>query len=217
MIVHLVAGGPKELTPNLNEYNTDPNIFWIGVDKGTQYLLKSQIIPNMAIGDFDSITEEELENYKFNLPNIQIFKPEKDETDMELAIHYALKKNPSKIRIFAATGGRLDHLFANVFILLHQFSAKNTTIEIIDRQNSIEVKQPGEYMIENDPLYKYISFIPLTVVEGLSLRGFKYELTNHTVPFGSTLCISNELIQDNGNFSFTNGILLVIRANDAIG
>ena len=45
------------------------------------------------------------------------FKPEKNETDMELALNWAVEQKPELIRIFGATGGRLDHLFANVQLM----------------------------------------------------------------------------------------------------
>jgi thiamine pyrophosphokinase len=62
---------------------------------------------------------------------------------------------------------------------------------------------------------KYVSFVPLTLnVKGLNLEGFKYPLKDRHITIGSTLCISNELIGDNGTFSFSEGILLVIRSND---
>ncbi|WP_328286278.1 hypothetical protein [Peribacillus psychrosaccharolyticus] len=62
---------------------------------------------------------------------------------------------------------------------------------------------------------KYISLLPVMGnAEGISLDGFKYPLQNSYLPMGSTLCISNELISEIGNYSFTSGILLVIRSSD---
>ncbi|MFK4998029.1 hypothetical protein ACI2OX_13400 [Bacillus sp. N9] len=60
-----------------------------------------------------------------------------------------------------------------------------------------------------------MSFLPLSSeVWGLSLRGFKYPLMNKYVPFGSSLCISNELLQQTGTFSFEKGILMMVRSAD---
>lgn len=88
-------------------------------------------------------------------------------------------------------------------------------IEIIDKQNSVSVFSPGEYTIENRSDKKYISFVPLSEkVNDITLRGFKYPLTNKQTFMGSSLCISNELIQETGHFSFTSGILMMIRSHD---
>ena len=91
----------------------------------------------------------------------------------------------------------------------------NVNIFLIDKQNILSLKGPGSYKIEKRLDKKYISFVPLTLkVKGLTLDGFKYPLNNRHISIGSTLCISNELISDYGTFSFSEGILLVIRSND---
>ena len=55
---------------------------------------------------------------KIQLLNLK-FKPEKDETDMEHALNWAIEQKPEKIRIFGATGGRIDHMFANIQLLIN--------------------------------------------------------------------------------------------------
>src|SRR5690606_38330199 len=144
------------------------------------------------------------------------FKAEKDETDMELAINLAYRLNPESIRIFGATGGRLDHLMANISLLYKALEwDRDIPITIIDKQNIAFMKKPGSYTLEQLPQMKYISFIPISKeVEGLTLNGFKYPLQNRHIFFGSTLCISNELILNHGTYSFSSGILLVIRSRD---
>ena len=62
---------------------------------------------------------------------------------------------------------------------------------------------------------KYISFVPVSLnINGLTLEGFKYPLKDCHISIGSTLCISNELIRDYGTFSFSEGILIVVRSSD---
>ncbi len=215
MIINILGGGPIEFLPPLTPYQTEKDI-WIGVDKGALTLLSHGIQPKHAFGDFDSVTAAELAIIEENVGDLHRFQPEKDETDMELAILWALEQSPQKIRLFAATGGRLDHFFANIQLLINPVLNGNATpIEIIDQTNLVFLKAPGSYEINKDPLMKYISFIPITAeVRSLSLQGFKYPLTNRHIPLGSTLCISNELINDYGNFSFSTGILMVVRSND---
>ena len=59
MHINILAGGPDELLPNLNEYNGE-NEIWVGVDRGVYTLIKRNITPMIAFGDFDSVTKEEL-------------------------------------------------------------------------------------------------------------------------------------------------------------
>lgn len=215
MNINILAGGPEELLPNLTLYDNEETI-WLGVDRGVYTLISKGIHPTYAFGDFDSVTKIELQKIEEVVSSIAKFKPEKDETDLELALNWALNEQPKNIRIFGATGGRLDHLFANVYLLLKpMLKNKQIEIEIIDCKNIIYLKNPGTYTIEKNLEKKYISFVPLvSVIEHLTLEGFKYPLKNRHIPIGSTLCISNELIQKQGTFSFSNGILLVIRSSD---
>lgn len=213
--IHIVAGGPKEFVPRLSE-NQGENIIWIGVDKGVQMIMEADLRPDLAVGDFDSILEVEWKRIERLVPTLRKFKPEKDETDMELAIMWALEMNPSSVKIFGGTGGRLDHFMANA-LMLGKFKQKNPDVafELIDTQNVISVHLPGGHKIKRDEEKKFISFIPMfSDVYGLTLIGFKYPLNHHHVPTGSSLCISNELIHETGHFSFEKGILMMIRSKD---
>ncbi|MBS4189180.1 thiamine diphosphokinase [Bacillus sp. FJAT-49705] len=215
MNINILAGGPTDLLPNLSNYRSIDDI-WVGVDKGVLTLLSHKIQPAVAFGDFDSVTEDELEIIKENIKELKKFIPEKDETDMELALNWSLKQEVDLIRIFGATGGRLDHFFANIHLLIKPILArKMIQIEVIDQKNIVYLKGPGKFSIMKNPQLKYISFIPITMeVENLTLLGFKYPLNDRNIPLGSTLCISNELINDYGNFSFSKGIIMVVRSND---
>ncbi|MBV7503777.1 thiamine diphosphokinase [Bacillus sp. sid0103] len=215
MIINIVAGGPEDLLPDLTEY-IESDAIWVGVDRGVYHLLKRNISPFIAFGDFDSVSLDELMFIEDRVSELKKYKPEKDETDMELALNWALGQHPSAIRLFGATGGRLDHLFANVHLLLNQFNQKKEVdICLIDRNNIIFIKEAGSYTIEKMNAKKYISFVPLTLnIRNLTLEGFKFPLNNRHISIGSTLCISNELISDYGTFSFSEGILIVIRSHD---
>jgi len=215
MIINIVAGGPENLLPDLKKYN-ESHCIWVGVDRGVYTLLTNNINPMVAFGDFDSVSTEELTFIRKAVKELKQFKPEKDETDMELALNWALEQKCDKIQIFGATGGRLDHFFANVQLLASPLlSGVNTEISLIDHQNLIFLKSPGSYKIEKIVDKKYISFVPISLhITDLSLKGFKYPLNNRNISIGSTLCISNELIGDYGTFSFSEGILLVIRSSD---
>lgn len=73
-----------------------------------------------------------------------------------------------------------------------------------------------EKTLEKDKVYgKYISLIPLTsTVEGLTLTGFKYPLNDYTLPIGTSLGISNEIIGDIAHIEMKNGILILIESKD---
>ena len=214
MVIHIVGGGPRELLPSLRR-DDGADVHWVGVDRGTTALLEAGLQPVRAFGDFDSVPAEEVAKLQQMLPDLEIWPAEKDKTDMEIALDWAVEQDACHIRLFGATGGRLDHLFGNVELLL-KYAGR--PIEIVDRQNVLTVHLPGVHTITRDDRYRYVSYIPISeTVAGLTLIGFKYPLADCHISRGSTLCISNELIQSSGTFSFSEGILMMIRSSDFAG
>ncbi|WP_338753954.1 thiamine diphosphokinase [Bacillus sp. FJAT-52991] len=217
MRIAVVAGGPETELVDLQTYATEDMVF-VGVDRGTIYLLERGITPKIAIGDFDSVTEAEWQMIECGVgkENIHRFPAEKDQTDLELAIFWAMKQQPETIFILGATGGRLDHFFGTISLLMNkEIMSSRTKIELVDKQNRVSLYGPGTYTVFVDIGKTYFSFFAITnEVTNFTLKGFKYPLSNHTVRSGSTLYVSNELDQENGTFSFSSGILMVIRSSD---
>lgn len=207
-IINIVAGGPLERIPAL--FRDDQEI-WIAVDGGLEHMLSMEIEPDDVIGDFDSsrLATEDVMRYK----NVSIYPPEKDFTDLELALIKAIGYHPTLIQIYGATGGRLDHEMANLQMLFKSLKSGVDTA-IIDVQNRIHLKNPGTYSI-NQNNYQYVSFLSVfEEVKGLTLKGFKYPLDRAALEFGSSLCISNESIVETSTYSFSSGILMVVESND---
>ncbi|PEC49773.1 thiamine diphosphokinase [Bacillus sp. AFS077874] len=213
LIIHIVGAGPKSNT--ITEITQkDENQLLIGVDNGAHYLIEEGLIPEAIFGDFDSLSDENLEKIKRLVPNVFIYPPEKDETDLELAVQWAIKQKPEKIFIHCVTGKRLDHEFGSMSLLI-KFMNSGVPIKIVDEYNEIYVIQEGTHFITKLEHFKYVSFFSLGAkVENLTLKGFKYPLTNHLLEIGSSLCVSNELLESEGSISFSEGIALVVRSKD---
>lgn len=184
-------------------------------DRGLEALYKLKIIPNHVVGDFDSVSPEILEFYKKQSQIIfHTYHPEKDNTDTDIALKLAIRLKSSKITIMGALGKRMDHAIANIHILKDALEA-NISCQIIDVHNRIYLINK-EITLEKDKIYgKYVSLIPLTSeVEGITLTGFKYPLENYTLPIGTSLGISNEIIEDRAHVEMKKGILIVIESRD---
>src|SRR5699024_1924916 len=211
--VAIIGNGPDNHTPDLTAYTNDIDL-WIGADGGVLTLIKQGITLDYAVGDFDSIDISDKKKINNHTPHVLTYPTRKNETDLELAIYEAMKLKPNKIYLFGITGGRLDHAFINIQ-LLSQILEQDIQGIIIDKWNHIELTKPGTHTIHQTKHYSYISFIPLTnVVSNLTLSHFLYPLTNFELHYGSTRCISNELIGTSGTFSYDHGSLLVIKSCD---
>lgn len=177
----------------------------IGVDRAAYWLLMHDIRPNTAIGDFDSITKEELNFIKKHIAIIKQYHPEKNRTDMELAIEYASGLAPAEVFIFGATGTRLDHMLATLHLLDKHI--------LIDNKNRVRLIGRGKTIIERSS-YRYISILPYTKSIMLSLTGFRYNLVCKTLKQGTTLGVSNEIIGKKASIEIFSGKALVIESND---
>lgn len=192
----------------------------IAVDKGIEALEELDIIPTHIIGDFDSVDKDILNKYidtcrgGFSyLPIIHKLKENKDYTDTNMAMKLALKLDPEEITLICATGDRMDHTISNIQDMVMCLE-KNVKCKILDKNNEIFIINKNT-IIKNDKKYKYVSLIPLTTeVSGISLKGFKYELTNHTLKIGENIGISNEQIENEAEILLTKGILIVIKSKD---
>ncbi|MBU9712471.1 thiamine diphosphokinase [Evansella tamaricis] len=210
----ILAGGPIENIPPLNEVEkVYDEVVWVGVDRGLLYLIENDIVPVRAFGDFDSITNEEMDLVHRQSVHLACFPKEKDASDLELALDWVINQKPEKIVILGGTGGRLDHMLINVQFLQRGLSHQ-MDIVMEDSWNRLLVKNPGDFSIEKTA-FSYVSFLPVTLtVSNLTLTGFRYPLINTTLKQGSSLSISNELIGETGSYSFSDGILLVIESKD---
>ena len=197
MIVKIVCASTNSFS---KLYNKDDDEFIIGCDGGCKVLEDLNINYDLALGDFDSFSESLINP---NITKIK-FKSEKDESDLELALDYALKLDPEKILIYNATGKRIDHLLASINLLKKY---KNSNIIILDEDNEISVSGSAVFL-RND--YKYISFFSIAEETVISLRGFKYNLDNYHLSQQDSLCLSNE-ITTVGHL-ITNKEVLVIKS-----
>ncbi|RLL45275.1 thiamine diphosphokinase [Oceanobacillus piezotolerans] len=214
-IIGIVANGPSSSLPELSDF-TNVVDYWIGADRGAFMLAKKAIKMEYAIGDFDSISDQEKLEIKKYTEHYKEYPIEKDKTDLELAIDKALEKNPSRIYLFGVTGGRIDHELANIQ-LLYLIRKQEIQAIMVDRFNYMELTFPGTYHIKNNDHYDNISFIPFTLeVKRLTLTGFYYPLTNYDLSWGSTRCISNKLLSNSGTFSYDQGILIFIKSRNVI-
>ena len=98
--------------------------------------------------------------------------------------------------------------------LLHIPLTKGIECEIIDQQNRIRLLD-GPMLLEKMADWKYVSFLSYTdQTQGITLKGFVYNVENFTLKKGSTRCISNEICDEKAAVSFTNGLLYCIRSRD---
>lgn len=187
----------------------------IGVDRGVEFLYRHKILPSYMVGDFDSLPEEIMNYYKErgDVP-IRAYNPVKDASDTEIAVRLGVTLGSEHMIILGATGGRLDHLWANVQSLTIPFMAGVEAV-ILDVQNRIRLIGNETHLLKEDAYGPYFSLFPLgETVRGLNIRGAKYPLRNHTLIPCDSLCVSNEFEEDEVIIDFSCGKVILMETRD---
>lgn len=214
----IVSGGELDEELTLSILKRQEEEYVIGVDKGIEFLYTHQIMPSYIVGDFDSVKTEIADYYKSetNVP-IREYHPVKDASDTEIAIRLAITLGCSELIILGATGGRLDHLWANVQSLMIPFKA-GVDAKILDRQNMICLIGDGKTYLKKDEMYgPYFSVFPLgEEIFGFNIEGAKYPLRNHILTPYNSLCVSNQIAEDEDEavISFAAGIVILMQTRD---
>ncbi|WP_125981670.1 thiamine diphosphokinase [Loigolactobacillus iwatensis] len=214
--INLLVGGPTDLWPQ--ELTENPLAIpgkWLSADRGTLRLLRLGIIPEIAVGDYDSLSPREFDQVQAQVADIRTAVTDKDDTDTELALVLALQEfHAQQVVIYGATGGRLDHFLDNLFMLLEaRFLPFIERIKLVDKQNDFRFFSPGVHSIVSDPDKHYLGFGPLTAVEGLTLYDTKYRLRDADVA-QPIMYASNQFTKRSATFSFRSGVVCVIQSSD---
>ncbi|MFD1318995.1 thiamine diphosphokinase [Loigolactobacillus zhaoyuanensis] len=210
---NLLAGGPPASWPA--DLPQKKAAHWLAADRGALRLLKLGITPQIAVGDFDSLAPAELTLLQNQVTDIRYAVADKDETDTELALAIALNElKATRVTLYGATGGRLDHLLDNLFMLLQpRFLADCQRVRLLDRQNSFRLFLPGVHTITQESGQHYLAFAPMTAVTGLTLYDTKYQLRD--ADFSQPIMFaSNQFTKKSATFSFRTGVVAVVQSHD---
>lgn len=180
----------------------------ICADGGTVYALSLGLKPDVVIGDFDSLNKKRLEKLKKENVQIKTYATEKDETDSELVLQYAIKQGFTDLVIFGWMGTRLDHVFANLTLFAEQ--KRDIQITIVEPEQTLYIVKSSISLSGRKG--EYVSLIPLKGdVDGISTKGLKWKLHSETLYFGKTRGISNEFTGKTAKITVKKGMLLVIK------
>jgi len=201
--------GAGDLT--VSELKKGEGDFCIALDGGIGYCDFLQVEPDLIIGDFDSVTEEEakaIERIEKAFPEKVVrLKPEKDDTDMLYALKYALNLGFTDFRLYAATGGRLDHSFANVQCLLW-LKNRGAKGYLMDGNGMIFVIKDESVKFQKNMEGTLSLFSLGEAAKGVTIRGMKYPLEEYEITNDFPIGISNEFLGREAEVSVKDGALV---------
>jgi thiamine pyrophosphokinase len=166
---------------------------FIAADSGIVYADMLGVMPELWMGDFDSAPEAFPDH--FNAVEKVIYPQDKDLTDGEIAANRAIELGATRLIYAGAFGGnRSDHGFQH---FAAAFALRSRVGEVILTSGTEEAIPliPGEKLKTDYPAGTLFSVLAWSDLKGLTLEGAKWPLENRDVDFGSSLTLSNEVLE----------------------
>ena len=171
----------------------------ISADGAYNYLKKYGIKPDLLIGDMDSVSEIPQDK------SIEILQlRDQDSNDLEKALEYCLQHDLRKIRIFGATGKRLDHSIINLATLSSYSNL--LSIEVISNEDHLYFLTPGEYGFTGKRGQRF-SLLAIHSADELTVIGARYSMEKETLHKGSR-GLSNAFKRNDLHVCFKTGSIL---------
>ena len=205
--IAILAGGDCTLLPRDHDA-------YVGVDGGCLKLLEQGLPLDMAVGDFDSVSETDLNNIKSQAKQVVQSVPEKNDTDMELALKAVFEEDPTaRVSVYGAFGGRLDHFLSNIFLPTDpDLAPYMEQIQLVDGRNRLLYRPAGCHEILPDPAMSYVGFMPVGGGH-LEITGAKYPLHPENY-FWKAMYGSNEFLDQPIQVSLDRGYLVIVYSKD---
>ena len=205
--------GAGDLT--VSEIPVGEDDYVIAADGGYSYCKLLGIEPDLILGDFDSVLEDDAQElaeiFKEDPERVIVLPAEKDETDMLAAIHAGLEAGCREFHLYASQGGRLEHTLANIQCLNYLkdcgavgYMMDGTGMILVAKNETVAFKASMEGMLSLFSLGDR--------AEGVTIRNMKYELNKAVVTNSFPIGISNEFIGEQASITVENGTLVIILA-----
>ncbi len=180
----------------------------IGADGGALFLEKIGCKADLIIGDLDSLPAAKVSEYQQLGIKLLQYPLEKDQTDGELALQFCIENGLEEVVIIGASGGRIDHQLANIFLLEY---AVRHQLKAMIREPGLEI---GIIMGEKEFINKKgwgLSLIPLDErISDVSISGCQYRLNREELTRYKTRGISNRIVAEKAVVEIADGLLLYL-------
>jgi len=205
----IFANGKMD-NPDKARAQVDSGDLLIAADGGALHCLELGLTPDLVIGDFDSLQQEDLDILKSRGSELIRYPARKDYTDLELALQHAVQRGAEEILIIAALGARWDQTLANL-LLPAAAALQETCITLTDGPQEIRLlRGPDRLELCGHP-GETVSLVPLGGPSiNITTQGLEYPLNGETLDFGSTRGISNVMLAEKASVDLQQGLLLCV-------
>ncbi len=201
------ANGELELPANWKDLLGATDLI-LAADGGSQHLRSLGLKADALVGDLDSISAEDRAVLEQAGTELLSYPPEKDQTDLELALNEAKKRGAEQIYVLGGLGRRWDHSFANL-MLTAQPGLRDLRITFLHGAQRLFLFR-DELELAEEPGMR-LSLIPVGGdVKGVRTAGLRYPLNREDLPFGSSRGVSNVVAEQQQRIELEEGLLLCV-------
>ena len=188
-----------------------PGDLLIAADGGARHIVRLGFRPGLLVGDLDSLSPVEVSGFAQSGVEILRYPPEKDETDLELAIEKALERECTDLILVGALGGRIDQTLGNIFLLCLPGLAHVAARLDDGRDELFLIRGSG---VVRGRIGEIVSLLPLGgPVRGITTQGLRYPLQGESLYPERTRGISNELIAEEARIEAAAGTLICVHTH----
>ena len=205
MRAYIYVGGAI-CTERITEHPTEGDLA-IAADSGYCNAKALGVTPSVVLGDFDSLDKRTLPKNT----EIHTVPAEKDFTDTQMAVDFALSRGYRDLVIIGGLSGRLDHTLSNLAIL-EEMHEKRVHAVITDGNNRARFVRNGSVLLARSA-YRYLSILAADVlVRGVDAEGVKYPLKNAKLSRYNQYAVSNEITGNCALVSVKKGGIFLIES-----
>ena len=186
----------------VNEHDTI-----VGVDRGIEHCLSTGLVPDLLMGDFDSVESTVLHDSRLAEKQIIRHPVRKNSSDLELALQWLSDSEIDRVVLLGISGGRSDHHLFNWMLPMQKIWPFST--ELVDKSvhaYTVNATYPLHIPVHTGDT---VSLLPMPDADGVVTEGLEYALHNASIGSGTTLGLSNIAVAETISVSIDSGQLLV--------
>jgi len=193
------------------EFQKEEGDLLIAADGGYRDLLRAGLVPDILLGDFDSLEDASLPQ---DIPTYR-HPVMKDDTDMGLALKLGLEKGYRRFYLYGGAGGRTDHTLANLQ-LLSSLANRGASGYLVGERNEkgsrevMTVLRNGTCSFPPSARGTVSVFAVGGEAKGVSLSGLLYPLNGVSLSPSFPLGVSNAFTGEEARIAVEDGELLLV-------
>jgi thiamine pyrophosphokinase len=183
---------------------------WIvAADSGLEHAQVLGLNVDLIVGDLDSVSTVALDRAVRGGTEVEQHSPDKDATDLELALDAAKRAGATRVTVVGAGGGRLDHFLANVLLFVAPAWDAFELHALVGDAHIVVVRRHAEL---RGAIGSTVSLLtPAGPARGITTTGLRWPLRADELPSGSTRGVSNEMTAPVATVELQDGVLLAVQ------